>query len=401
MIIGTHSGESVTASRTDRPADIPLPMRRAGLDPAPELLSLRDRDGVLRISSPLGAPAWLVTRYADVKAVLADTDRFSNAAPLPGFAEATTEQKQSVAGNLLLSDPPDHRRLRRMLSGQFTIRRIRALAPRVEQIVADHIDVMEQKGPPADLVTDFALPVPSLVICELLGVPWSDRDEFQRRSAEQMDVSRPEHERVAVLHELHQYLSGLIVRARRSPGDELTDPELAGMALLLLVAGHETTATMIGLGTLALLRHPDQLAVVRDDPAATERAVEELLRWLSVVHTGVQRTATADVELAGVTIRTGEAVLVALPAANRDPAFIADPGVLDVGRGEAGHLAFGHGVHHCLGAPLARLEMRAAFPALLRRLPSLSLAVPDSEVEYRVFSSVYGAAALPVDWEIR
>ncbi|RSD10835.1 cytochrome P450 [Amycolatopsis eburnea] len=376
-------------------------MRRAGLDPAPELLSLRDRDGVLRISSPLGAPAWLVTRYADVKAVLADTDRFSNAAPLPGFAEATTEQKQSVAGNLLLSDPPDHRRLRRMLSGQFTIRRIRALAPRVEQIVADHIDVMEQKGPPADLVTDFALPVPSLVICELLGVPWSDRDEFQRRSAEQMDVSRPEHERVAVLHELHQYLSGLIVRARRSPGDELTDPELAGMALLLLVAGHETTATMIGLGTLALLRHPDQLAVVRDDPAATERAVEELLRWLSVVHTGVQRTATADVELAGVTIRTGEAVLVALPAANRDPAFIADPGVLDVGRGEAGHLAFGHGVHHCLGAPLARLEMRAAFPALLRRLPSLSLAVPDSEVEYRVFSSVYGAAALPVDWEIR
>ncbi|MBB4684405.1 cytochrome P450 [Amycolatopsis jiangsuensis] len=411
VIIGAHSGDVVTTSRIDPPAEIPLPMRRNGLDPAPELLSLHKDDGVVRIDGPFRAPTWLVTRYADVRAVLADTARFSNAAPLPGFAEANAEQ--SVAGNLLLSDPPDHHRLRRMLSGQFTLRRMRALAPRVEQIVEEHLDVMAQKGPPADLIADFALPVPSLVICELLGVPWDERDEFQRRSAEQMDLSRPEHERVAALQELHRYLSGLVVRARRSPaddllgmlvrehGDELTDPELAGMALLLLVAGHETTANMIGLGTLALLRHPDQLAVVRDDPAATERAVEELLRWLSVVHTGVQRTATADVELAGVTIRAGDAVLVALPAANRDPGFIDHPDALDIGRGEAGHLAFGHGVHHCLGAPLARLELCAAFPALLRRFPSLALAVPDSEVEFRVFNSVYGAAALPVSWEIR
>jgi cytochrome P450 len=385
-------------------------MRRAGLDPVPELLALRDHDRVARVTSPFGAPAWLVTRHEDVKAVLADTTRFSNAAPLPALANASEEEKQSTAGNLLLSDPPEHRRLRRMLSGQFTVRRMRELVPRVERIVEDHLDAMERTGPPADLVADFALPVPSLVICELLGVPWDERGEFQDRSARQMDLSLPEHERAVLLHELHQYLSELVLRSRREPGDdllgmlvrehgdELTVAESAGIALLLLVAGHETTANMISLGTLALLRHPDQLAAVRDDPAATDPAVEELLRWLSIIHTGVQRTATVDVELAGVTITAGDAVLLSLPVANRDPEFIAGPDELDIGRGEVGHLGFGHGAHHCLGAPLARLEMRVAFPALLRRFPALSLAIPDDEVEFRVFSSVYGVAALPVTW---
>ncbi|WP_236795047.1 cytochrome P450 [Amycolatopsis sp. GM8] len=395
---------------TEIQAGIPLPMRRVGFDPAPELLALREHDRIARIPAPGGNPAWLVTRYEDVKAVLADSTRFSNAAALPGLDEAGAEQKQAVAGNLLLTDPPDHHRLRRMLSGQFTIRRIRELAPRVERIVEDHLDAMERTGPPSDLVADFALPVPSLVICELLGVPWDERGEFQDRSARQMDMSRPEQERAALLYELHQYLTGLVVRARTSPGDdllgmlvrehgdELTVAELAGIALLLLVAGHETTANMIALGTFALLRHPDQLAVVRDDPAATEPAVEELMRWLSIVHTGIQRTATTEVDLAGVTIHAGDAVLLAFPSANRDPEFVADPARLDIGRGEIGHLGFGHGVHHCLGAPLARLEMRVAFPALLRRFPSLSLAVRDEEVPFRVFNSVYGVAALPVTW---
>lgn len=384
--------------------DVPLPMRRAGLDPVPELFALRDHEGVARISQPFGGPAWLVTRHADVKAVLADSTRFSNATVPPGLGADAT------AGNLLLTDPPEHHRLRRMLTGQFTHRRMRRLAPRVERIVADHLDAMEAKGPPADLVTDFALPVPSLVICELLGVPWDERGEFQERSARQMDLSRPEHERVAAVHELQAYLTELTVRVRADPGDDLlgmlvrehgdqlTTAELAGIAFLLLVAGHETTANMISLGTLALLRHPGQLAVVRDDPAAVEPAVEELMRWLSIVHTGVHRVATTDVQVAGVKIQAGDPVLVALPSANRDPGFIADPGELDISRGEIGHLGFGHGIHHCLGAPLARLEMRVAFPALLRRFPALSLAVPDDQVEFRVFSSVYGVSALPVTW---
>ncbi len=393
-------------TRTGSPlADVPLPMRRVGFDPVPELLELQADEGLARVPWLFGGTAWLVTRHADVKAVLADTARFGNAHASPLLGD-----DQAAEGNLLLLDPPDHHRLRRMLTGQFTHRRMRHLAPRVERIIEDHLDAMERTGPPADLVADFALPVPSLVICELLGVPWEERGEFQERSARNMDLSRPAHERDSALRELHRYMTGLVLRTRENPGDdllgmltrehgdELTTPELAGIALLLLVAGHETTANMIALGTLALLRHPDQLAAVRDDPAAVEPAVEELMRWLSVVHTGVQRTATEDVEFAGATIRAGDTVVVAFPGANRDPAFISDPGTLDIRRGEVGHLGFGHGVHHCLGAPLARLEMRVAFPALLRRFPALSLAIPDDEVEFRVFNSVYGVAALPVAW---
>jgi cytochrome P450 len=297
-----------------------------------------------------------------------------------------------------------------MLSGAFTVRRMQRLAPRVEQIVETHLDAIEQAGPPSDLVADFALPVPSLVICELLGVPWNDRDEFQQRSAQQMDVSRPDHERLALLQQLHQYMAGLAIRAQKDPqddllgmlvrehGDDLSPAELTGIALLLLVAGHETTANMLGLGTFALLRHPDQLAMVRDDPATAGPAVEELMRWLSIVHTGIQRTATTDMELAGVTIRAGDAVVLSFPSANRDPALVDAPERLDVSRGAVGHLGFGHGVHHCLGAPLARIEMRIAFPALLRRFLSLALAVPSRRIAFRSYNVVYGVEALPVTW---
>ncbi|ANZ41546.1 cytochrome [Lentzea guizhouensis] len=383
-------------TRTD-PAEVPLSIRRDGFDPVPELLT---GDGVRRVRWQ-GGSAWLVTRQADVKAVLADSATFSN---------APAESGEGTAGNMLLTDPPEHHRLRRMLTGQFTHRRMRLLAPRVERIVTDHLDAMQRSGPPADLVTDFALPVPSLVICELLGVPWDERGEFQERTARSMDLARPQHERDAASRELHDYLAGLVVRVRRDPGDdllgmlvrdhgdELTTAELGGLALLLLVAGHETTANMLALGTLALLRHPDQLAAVRDDPAAVDPAVEELMRWLSIVHNGVERRATTDVELAGVTIRAGDVVQVGLHTANRDPEVVADPGRFDITRGEIGHLGFGHGVHHCLGAPLARLEMRIAFPALLQRFPALSLAIADDDVEFRAMSAVYGVKALPVTW---
>jgi cytochrome P450 len=181
-------------------------------------------------------------------------------------------------------------------------------------------------------------------------------------------------------------------------GDDLSFDELVGIASLLLIAGHETTSNMLGLGTLALLRHPEQLAMVRDDPQMVAPAVEEMLRWLSIVHSGMPRTTTTEVEIAGHVIPEGELLVVALPAANRDPDYIADPGRLDITRGAAGHVAFGHGVHHCLGAPLARMEMQTAFPALLRRFPNLALAVPDDQVDFHVYNAIYGLRSLPVTW---
>lgn len=387
---------------------LPLPPQRVGFGPAPELLSAEG--GILRLPAPGGASTWVVGRHADVKAVLADPVRFSNAAPPPLLAGAADGGRSLTAGNFLTYDPPDHTRLRRTLGGQFTQRRMRTLEPRIREIVATHLDAMAGCGPPVDLVAEFALPVPSMVICELLGVPWADRTEFQQRSAAMLDSSLPEFEQLTAGQELYGYLAGRVARARARPGDELlgmlvrehgaelADGELTGMALLLLVAGHETTAHMLGLGTLALLTHPEQLAVVRDDPGAVPAAVEELLRWLSAVNTGVPRTATTDVELSGVTIGRGDTVFVSLPAADRDPRWIADPDRLDISRGRPGHLAFGHGIHHCLGAPLARMEMTIGFPALLRRFPDLALAVPAEQIEFHAAGSVHGAASLPVTW---
>ena len=311
---------------------------------------------------------------------------------------------------LLAFDPPEHTRLRRMLTPEFTVRRMRRLEPRIVEIVADHLDELERAGSPADLVPTFALPIPSLVICELLGVPYADRAEFQARSGRLLDLSLPMDDRRELAAENQAYMDELVARAQADPGadmlgmlvrehgSDLTAAELSGIGSLLLIAGHETTSNMLGLGTLALLRHPDQLAAVRDDPQAAAPAVEEMLRWVSIVHTGVARITTTDVQVAGRQIPAGELVLCALPAANRDPALITDPQRLDVRRGVPGHLAFGHGVHHCLGAPLARMELRIAFPALLRRFPELALAVPYEDISFRAYHFVYGLHALPVSW---
>ncbi|MEK6440780.1 cytochrome P450 [Pseudonocardia sp. T1-2H] len=392
-------------------AVLPIHMRRDEFDPAPELGEVRDGEGLRHIETPFG-PAWMVTRYADIREVLGDAGRFSNARRLmfrpPGGPELTDEEIARLrAGNLLAFDPPEHTRLRKLLSREFTLRRMRRLEPRIQEIVDEHLDAMERTGPPADLVADFALPVPSLVICELLGVPYSDREGFQRRTSRLLDISLPTEERMTVQRESRDYMAELVARVRADPddallgmlvrehGDELTTDELIGIAGLLLIAGHETTSNMLGLGTLALLRHPDQLALVRDDPAAVGPAVEELLRWLSIVHSGTTKTTTTEVEIAGHTLPAGETVLCALPAGNRDAALVEDPDRLDVRRGAIGHLAFGHGVHHCLGAPLARMEMQVAFPALLRRFPGLAVA---DEARFRSFHAIYGMETLPVTW---
>lgn len=393
----------------------PLHMRRDGFDPTPHLREIREHEGVRSVTNAFGMQVYLVTRYDDIKTVLSDHARFSNGRP-PGFvvpgAPPVDEETQARAraGNLLGLDPPEHQRLRRMLTPEFTHRRMQRLRPRIAEIVDTQIDALASAGPPADLVEHFALPIPSLVICELLGVPYADRDDFQRRSARQLDLSIPIPERLELQREGREYMAALVDGARRRPGDdilgmlvgehgdELTDDELIGIAGLLLLAGHETTSNMLALGVLALLRHPDQLAAIRDDPAAVAPAIEELLRWLSIVHTSIPRITTTDVEIAGVAIPAGQLVFASLPAGNRDPGFIADPEVLDIARGAPGHLAFGHGVHHCLGAPLARMEMQIAFPALLRRLPTLESAEDFSDVQFRSFHFIYGLRSLEVSW---
>ena len=391
----------------------PIDMRRHGFGPSPEIAAVREGAGVIRIPTPFGPSAWLLTRHGDVRAMLGDAGSFRNGwtpADLPGDARDPRQITGDRSGNLLSLDPPDHTRLRRMLTPEFTVRRMRRLEPRIVEIVDEHLDVLERHGGPVDLVSTYALPIPSLVICELLGVPPADRDEFQERTRRQLDMTLSPSEKQAYGAEALAYMQGLVAAARRDPGEDLigmlirehdenlSTDELVGIANLLLVAGHETTSNMLGLGTLALLRHPDQLALVRDDEDAVAPAVEELLRWLSIVNSGSPRLATRDVELGGVTIRRGDLVSFDLPAANRDPEATDDPERLDVTRRVTGHIGFGHGIHHCLGAPLARMEMRIAFPALLRRFPDLRLAVPDEEVPFAVAHPIHGLESLSVTW---
>jgi cytochrome P450 len=393
----------------------PLHMRRDAFNPTPELREIRETSGVRTVVNAFGMRVYLVTRHQDIKEVLSDHERFSNGRPpgfvLPGAPVVPEEEQTSArAGNLLGLDPPEHQRLRRMLTPEFTIRRMKRLEPRIVEIVAQQLDVMESAGPPADLVAAFALPIPSLVICELLGVPYDDRDDFQQRTARQLDLSIPIPERLEMQRHGRDYMRSLVERARQHPGEdilgmlvrehgaELTDDELIGVAGLLLLAGHETTSNMLGLGSLALLRHPDQLTAVRDDPDAAGPAVEELLRWLSIVHSAIPRITTTDVEVAGMPIPAGQLVLVSLPSGNRDPDFIDSAEILDIRRGAPGHLAFGHGVHHCLGAPLARMEMRIAFPALLRRFPMLAVGEDFADVQFRSFHFIYGLKSLEVTW---
>jgi cytochrome P450 len=390
-----------------------LAAQRRGFALAEEVEQLREAGTTARVRTPFGHEATMVTRYADVRELHGDAQRFrlDAVAPSPAMIAAgrdPEEFRRRQAGNLLGQDPPDHTRLRRMLTGEFTVKRMKRLVPRVEQIVTERLDAMEQAGPPSDLVADFALPVPSMVICELLGVPYSDRDRFTENSARQLDSTTPPVERMRLADDSRAYMAGLITKHREDPGDDLlgmlirehsedvTDDELLGIANLLLIAGHETTSNMLSLGTLALLEHPDQLARVRDDPAVVDQAVEELLRYLSVVHGGFPRAAIEDTTIGGHAVRAGELVVSSLAAANRDPALIARGEVLDITRPPSAHLAFGHGIHHCLGAPLARIEMRVAFPALLRRFPRLRQV--DDDGDFRDRTLIYGLRALSLTW---
>ncbi|MFD1149127.1 cytochrome P450 [Saccharothrix hoggarensis] len=396
------------------PHGLPMDRDAGPFNPPSAITRLREAHPVSPLHFPDGHEGWLVTGYDAVRRLMADT-RFSSRQDIgvlhvpydvPGMP-AATEPSPQVPGLFISMDPPDHTRLRRLLTGAFTVRRMKQLEERIAEIVERRLDEMAALTPPVDLVKEFALPVPSLVICELLGVPYADRDTFQSNSAKFMEKEVALEEKMAAYTGLTTYLSDLVAAKRAAPDedmlsdlarhDELTVEELTGIAFLLLLAGHETTANMLSLGTFALLEHPDQLAALRADPDLVPGAVEELMRYLSVADI-FYRYATEDLELGGETIPRGSTVVVSLLAANHDPLRFEDADTLDVRRAARGQLAFGHGVHQCLGQQLARIEMRAGLAGLLRRFPTLALAVPADEVRLRTDMNIYGVHALPVTW---
>ncbi|GAA1018304.1 cytochrome P450 [Acrocarpospora pleiomorpha] len=368
-------------------------------------------DGIGQVELPTGQIAWLVSRHEYVRQVLRSPD-FSSDFTKPGFPmiRALPQLPDGPPpGMFIRMDGLDHARLRRMLVPEFMIRQIRTLEPLIRETVVGALDAMRAAGPPADLVESFALPVPSMVICHLLGVPYSDHTFFQERSRIMLAWSTPPQAALAARDEIRDYLDKLVrqrdggedlisrLAAERVATGEMTMEELAGAALLLLVAGHETTSNMIGLSTLALLQNPRQMRRLREQPESMADAVEELLRYLSIVRTGLTRAAVADTEIGGQVIKAGEGVIALLSGANHDTAVFADPGDLDLTRGSHQHMAFGFGVHQCLGQPLARAELRIALTELLTRLPGLALAVDPAEIEYRD-ALIFGAHRLPVTW---
>jgi len=392
------------------PEAAPLPItRRRGcpFDPPDELARLREQRPLSRMAYPDGHVGWLATSHELVRAVFADP-RFSSRYELMHYPfpdGADVKMVPGPPGDITAMDPPEHTRYRRLLAGKFTVRRMNLLTARIEQIAAEHLDAMERHGPPVDLVRAFAHPIPALTICELLGVPYADHEFFQRVVMVNELGASPE-EVVAALTELQDYVRELVVAKRARPTDDLlsdlttsdlTDEELAGIGGLLLGAGLDTTANMIALGVFALLRHPDQLAAVRGDPDMVDGAVEELLRYLSNVHTSV-KAALEDVELGGHSIKAGETVTLSIQAANRDPDRFPDPGILDLKRRTVGQMAFGHGIHQCLGQQLTRVQLRVAYPALLTRFPTLRLAIPPEDVPLRT-GSIFGVHQLPVIWD--
>jgi cytochrome P450 len=383
-------------------------------NPPRQITRLREDRPVSPIVMPDGHEGWIVTGYDALRQLMADT-RFSSRQDIgilhvpyetPGMPVAT-EPSPQVPGLFIAMDPPDHTRLRRKLTGAFTVKRMKQLEEQIIDIAERQLDEMARLTPPVDLVKEFALPVPSLVICELLGVPYADRATFQVNSAKFLVKDQSLDEKMAAYGAMTTYLAELVTRKRAEPGedilsdlardDDLSIEELVGIGFVLLFAGHETTANMLGLGTFALLEHPEQLAELRANPDLMPGAVEELMRYLSVVDI-LYRYATDDIELGGEVIGKGSTVVVSLLAANRDPQRFDNPDTLDIRRKARGHLSFGHGIHQCLGQQLARIEMRAGFAGLLRRFPTLKLAIPASQVKLKTDMNIYGVHELPVTW---
>jgi cytochrome P450 len=377
------------------------------VDPYPAWRELRDEAPVEALELPRGRRAWLVTRYDDVRSALANPllgkdFRKMDAAAAGAFREGV------LGAHMLNTDPPDHERLRRLVSRAFTGRRIEQLRPRIEQITAELLAAIEP-GSTVDLLDALAFPLPVKVICELLGVRDEDQDSFHTWSNTLVAGRDREAVREAQ-RSMTAALTALVAAKRAEPGadmlselvrardadDRLTENELTSMAFLLLVAGHETTVNLIGNGVLALLDNPDQQAAVRADRSLLPGAIEEMLRYQGPLRQATPRFTLAPTVLGGAEVPAGELVLLAVGSANRDDRRYADPDVFDVRRDTGGHLAFGHGIHFCLGAPLARLEAEIAFTGLLDRFAHIELAVPRDEVRWRPAGLMRALTGLPV-----
>jgi cytochrome P450 len=379
-------------------------------DPLGFFARLRESRPVAPVLMPNYGRAWVVTRYEDVRAVLTDPRMSKDVHRWPGGGRSRPSEATGVYAHMLHADPPDHTRLRRSVQKAFMPRRA-ALRPWAEEIAAGLLDEMAERGEVIDLLHAYAQPLPIAVLCELLGIPVADR-EWIELSVSAYD-QRTEHDRVE--RELAAYFTELIAAKRAAPGDDLvsalvapgnagadgaadglTANELIATVYLLVMAGFDTTVNLIASGTLALLTHPGEMARLQQDPALLPAAVEELLRFTSPVNHANDRFTTEDVAVGGVVIPAGEWVLPAVSSADRDPAQFADPDRLDLGRDATGHVAFGHGVHHCLGAPLARMEAEVALGALVARFPAIALAVAPSELRWRPVSLMNGLESLPV-----
>ncbi|WP_030761602.1 cytochrome P450 family protein [Streptomyces sp. NRRL F-2664] len=402
---------------SERPVLLPYADPAFLADPFPLYRELREEGPVRRVVLAGGLDAWLVTRYEDALAALSDPRLSSDVRDASDprlLAQLPQTERESMLSNMLRSDPPDHTRLRRLVSKAFTARRVAGMRPRIQAVTDGLLDAVVPAGR-ADLVADFALPLPVTVIGELLGVPVDDRHEFQRWT-DRMTMRGAEPPDMAVVNEAWQHMRAYVtdlIRAKRAhPGDDLlsglitardeeqrlNEDELIAMVFLLLAAGYITTVNLISGGIAMLLAHPGQLDLLRADPELLDGAIEEFLRYDGPVNPGIARFAREDIEIAGVSVPSGATVLIASAVADRDPARFPDPDRLDVTRRDNAHLAFGHGIHYCLGAPLARLEGHIAIGTALRRLPGLALAVDPDEIRWRP-GALRGPLSLPVTFE--
>lgn len=389
---------------------------RCPFHPPQEYEQWREQDGLTKVTLWNGKHAWVATRIDYLRQILEDK-RFSVAWDNPGMPSISegTSAPTPTRASFLRMDDPEHARLRRMIARDFTAPRVEKLRPRIEEVCRDLLDAMERRGGPVDLLPAYAQALPSLIVCEILGVPFEEAEFFQTQTKIMMTPNSSREVTLEAGRSLHGYLTELVNRKRGEEGTdtyarlantylangEITEEECVIMAILLLVAGHETTANMIGMGYLVLAEHPDQLALVRDsdDPAFIANAVENLLRYMSVIENNLNRVALEDVEVDGHLIRAGEGVILNIPAANRDPRAFADAGTFDAAKVEPNkHIAFGAGIHQCLGQTLARVELQVALPMLLRRFPRLRPTVSLDDVKIKQNPLILGVTELPVTW---
>ncbi len=410
---------SDTVTSTEAVAAPEYPMERSGrcpFAPPPEVMELAAAAPLSRVRIWDGSRPWLITGYGEARALFADS-RVSVDDRKPGFPHWNEHMLATVdkrPRSVFTADAEEHTFYRRMLSKPFTFKRVEALRPAIQKITDDAIDKILAGPKPAELVTALALPVPTEVICEMLGVPYEDHGFFQEHANVGLArYAKPEDSMKGAMS-LARYLSNLVETKMENPAEdavsdiaervtagEISVKEAAQLASGLLIAGHETTANMIGIGVLALLENPEQLAFLRDtdDPKAVANAVEELLRYLSIIQNGQRRVATEDIEIGGQTIKAGEGIIIDLSPANWDAAAFPDPELLDLQRPDADkNLAFGYGRHQCVGQQLARAELQIVFATLLRRIPTLALAAPLEEIPFKNDKLAYGVYELPVTW---